>query len=112
MQSQTQAPRNNHVVIILFLGHQLQNVKFRTNLSSPHWTPVGTHMSSSPGPYASQPENQILPDVPIGDAAAEFLHELVHHHHEDVNANNEGSDTEEAIYRHRLPWWKRPSPWW
>ena len=81
-------------------------------MASSSQIPARARLSSS-GPHVSQSEYLILPDAPssIDNAADELLHELLHHHHEDTLVDVDDEDIEVAITR-RLPWWKRPSPWW
>ena len=70
--------------------------------------------------YVPQPESLILPDGPVGSEATELLNEFVHpnrHGTEDTlveSYNNEGASDDEGKVdkKFKLPWWKRPSPWW
>ncbi|KAJ3502515.1 hypothetical protein NLJ89_g8854 [Agrocybe chaxingu] len=62
------------------------------------------------------PESLILPDGPINEEESEILHGFAHpHHHEAEEAlveSNEDESDDELAQKSRLPWWKRPSPWW
>ncbi|KAI0664635.1 major facilitator superfamily domain-containing protein [Cubamyces menziesii] len=71
------------------------------------------------------PDDLIDPGAPIGEEAAELLHEFVHPHHDsedtlagegdalDHDAQQEEDEYEiDHAWREKLPWWKRPSPWW
>ena len=75
--------------------------------------------------YTPVPENLILPEGPIGEEAAELLHELVHPRHrdeegalfgdradDDQGSEDGDSDTSSVLQRAKLPWYKRPSPLW
>ncbi|KAF9053131.1 major facilitator superfamily domain-containing protein [Panaeolus papilionaceus] len=52
-------------------------------------------------------ENLILPDGPVDEQATELLHEFVHPHHD---AHEPATKTSDGVQK--LPWYKRPSPWW
>ncbi|KAI9057904.1 MFS general substrate transporter [Trametes sanguinea] len=67
------------------------------------------------------PDDLMVPGGSIGEETAELLHEFVHPHHdsEETLAEEGGSSDEEEqeyvidhAWREKLPWWKRPSPWW
>ena len=78
------------------------------------------HIASSSVPYVPQAESLILPDGAVGEEAAELLTEFVHpsHHQdegttiglEDDDGNSDGKLADKKAGK--LPWWKRPSPWW
>lgn len=78
------------------------------------------HIASSSVPYVPQAESLILPDGAVGEEAAELLNEFVHpnHHHdegtiiglEDDDGNSDDNLTDKKAGK--LPWWKKPSPWW
>ena len=61
-------------------------------------------------------ESLILEDGPIGEEATELLQDLVHPHRhvliEDEEDDRDESDIASIEQRKRLPWYKRPSPWW
>jgi hypothetical protein len=72
-------------------------------------------------PHVSQPENLISPDGAVDEDFAELLIDLVHHHHEggeetligmDGRPGGESTSDDDENERQKLPWWKRPSPWW
>jgi hypothetical protein len=58
----------------------------------------------------------ILPDGAVGEEAAELLTEFVHpNYHQDEGAiigleDDDGNSNDKKAGK--LPWWKRPSPWW
>jgi len=70
------------------------------------------YQRSSPVPYVPQVENLILPDGPVGEEAAGLLNEFVHSNEDTPIDAADDEDPEEDLIRRRLPWWKRPSPWW
>ncbi|KAF5330575.1 hypothetical protein D9619_005275 [Psilocybe cf. subviscida] len=64
-------------------------------------------------PYVPmQPESLILPDGPVGEDDAELLDELVHRRRETQDTLVAEDEDSEQAKRRKLPWWKRPSPWW
>jgi len=74
--------------------------------------------TSTSVPYVPQPESLVIPDGPVGEEATELLNEFVHPHHHgsaDTLAGSKTSDDDtedDGIASSKLPWWKRPSPWW
>jgi hypothetical protein len=75
--------------------------------------------------YIPQSEGLLLPGGPVGEQAAETLHEMVHPDErtertlididEDgsfhIDLEDEEHDKEVTAWK-ALPWWKRPSPYW
>ncbi|KDR73681.1 hypothetical protein GALMADRAFT_251462 [Galerina marginata CBS 339.88] len=72
--------------------------------------------TSSSVPYVPQAESLILPDGPVGQEATELLTEFVHPHHhtaeETLVGSSEGESDDDVDKKPKLPWWRRPSPWW
>lgn len=71
--------------------------------------------------YAASPENFVLPEGQVSEETVEGLQELIHPHHEtEETLLGEEEEEEEENMDHRklleerkkLPWYKRPSPWW
>lgn len=67
--------------------------------------------------YPDTPENLVLPSGQISEETVELLHEFVHpHQHHAEETLVEEDDAEDlrnlAEERRKLPWYKRPSPWW
>lgn len=65
------------------------------------------------------PEELVNPGVgaPISEAESELFQDLVHpqHHHaleETLVEEEEEAEEFDNEWRQRLPWYKRPSPWW
>lgn len=68
---------------------------------------------NTPLPYVpAPPESLILPDGPVGEDDAELLDELVHRRSDTQDTLVAGEEDDEHAQRRKLPWWKRPSPWW
>jgi hypothetical protein len=69
-------------------------------------------------PYTSRAEEPIHPEGSVSKQTPEFLEELVHPRHhdsyatEDTLAEEEWSDEDERAKMRKLPWWRRPTPWW
>ncbi|PPQ99088.1 hypothetical protein CVT24_009355 [Panaeolus cyanescens] len=74
--------------------------------------PASANPSRSPGLVQGSgseirsPENLILPDGPVDEQATELLQEFIHPHHISPGPIKSSGDKE------KVPWWKRPSPWW
>ncbi|RPD66384.1 MFS general substrate transporter [Lentinus tigrinus ALCF2SS1-6] len=78
--------------------------------------------ATSIGQYSHDPEDFINPGAAtISEEDTELLQELVHPHHhhlaeetliEDVDEAAEEEEEFDEEWRSKLPWWKRPSPWW
>ncbi|KDR73680.1 hypothetical protein GALMADRAFT_251460 [Galerina marginata CBS 339.88] len=67
--------------------------------------------SSSSIPYVLRAESFILPDSPLGEEATELLTEFVHPRHR-TTEETWLEEEDDVDNRSKLPWWKRPSPWW
>ncbi|KAI0333493.1 MFS general substrate transporter [Cubamyces sp. BRFM 1775] len=95
--------------------------------SRPSSRPRGSrHTTAASIPLLPQgPDDLMDPGAPIGEEAAELLHEFIHPHHDsedtlagegdalDPDAQQEEDEFEiDHAWREKLPWWKRPSPWW
>lgn len=93
---------------------------------SPSRASRDTSLVSQRTGYIPQGEEIFLPDAPVDEQAAELLHEFMHPHHheestlldpEDLDSpitdeeEDEGHAEEVASWK-KLPWWKRPSPYW
>ncbi|KAJ7120490.1 major facilitator superfamily domain-containing protein [Mycena crocata] len=65
------------------------------------------HTASRSVSYAQS----VLPDGPVDEETVELLGELVHPRHEQEETLVDDEEDARAE-RQRLPWWKRPSPWW
>jgi hypothetical protein len=86
-----------------------------------HGGPRATKTATSSATlYVPQPESLILPDGPVGEEATELLNEFVHPNRHGTGDTLVGSDDNEGASddegkddkKFKLPWWKRPSPWW
>ncbi|KDR68702.1 hypothetical protein GALMADRAFT_256506 [Galerina marginata CBS 339.88] len=67
-------------------------------------------------PDILQADGLTLPDGSVGKGITKPLTELVHPRHHTAQEASVGSSEEESDddidKKPRLPWWKRPSPWW
>jgi len=71
-------------------------------------------------PYVPQAESLILPDGVVGEEVAELLTEFDHpNHHQDENTiiglEDDVGNSDDRLADNeaeKVPWWKRPSPWW
>jgi hypothetical protein len=69
-------------------------------------------------PYVGHAESLVLPEGPVSGQTAELLQEFVHPRHRDSQATEntltgeEWSEENEVADMKKLPWWKRPSPYW
>ncbi|EMD38291.1 hypothetical protein CERSUDRAFT_64554 [Gelatoporia subvermispora B] len=91
---------------------------------------VSRNASVASAPYIPQDAEGLLlpnPDAQLGEGAAELLHEFIHPHRHDSEAtvteedgaDHEGGLVPDGAQDHdpvtttpRLPWYRRPSPWW
>lgn len=88
-------------------------------MSTSHSRSRHRDIASSSVPYVPQAESLILPDGAVGEEAAELLAEFVHpNHHQDEGTigleDDDGNSDDKLANKkaRKLPWWKRPSPWW
>ena len=76
--------------------------------------------TSNLSPYVPEAREVILSNGPGGEEVSELLDQFVHPHRHGTgdtlveSDDNEGaSDDEGKVSKKvKLPWWKRPSPWW
>ncbi|KAI0054031.1 MFS general substrate transporter [Auriscalpium vulgare] len=82
--------------------------------------------SQSPPLLPAGLESLVFQDGGLDEETAEYIHEFVHPHHHDPDETfievdhdptpdeeaDERSIEDERAARSKLPWWKRPSPWW
>ncbi|KIJ69039.1 hypothetical protein HYDPIDRAFT_23901 [Hydnomerulius pinastri MD-312] len=76
--------------------------------------------------YIPQPQGTLFPDGTVDEQVAEMLHEFVHPHSQEettllgaedmdtsvIDEEEDEGHAEEVASWKRLPWWKRPSPYW
>ncbi|KZP31830.1 MFS general substrate transporter [Athelia psychrophila] len=83
--------------------------------SRPHQTRAPSVASA---PYIPNLEALILPEGNVGDEATALLQDLIHTHPRDDTLIGdeptmpEGEEERERAATAKLPWWKRPSPYW
>jgi len=85
-----------------------------------HGGPRATKNPTSSATLYVQPESLILPDGPVGEEVTELLNEFVHPNRHGTGDTLVGSDDNDGASddegkvdkKFKLPWWKRPSPWW
>ncbi|KAJ7775088.1 major facilitator superfamily domain-containing protein [Mycena metata] len=65
-----------------------------------------------PGSRSVSYAQSVLPDGPVDQETAELFSELVHPHHEQEETLVDDEQEDLSRERQKLPWWKRPSPWW
>ncbi|KAJ7046990.1 major facilitator superfamily domain-containing protein [Mycena alexandri] len=65
-----------------------------------------------PGSRSVSYAQSALPDGPVDQETAELFSELVHPHHEQEETLVDDEQEDPLRERQKLPWWKRPSPWW
>ncbi|KAJ6497032.1 major facilitator superfamily domain-containing protein [Mycena vitilis] len=55
-----------------------------------------------------------LPDGPVDPETVDLLSEFIHPHHQqdETLVDDAEEDSQPKLERQKLPWWKRPSPWW
>jgi len=91
------------------------------SLKTSHGGPRATeNITSSLSPYVPEAREVILSNGPVGEEVSELLDEFVHPHRHgteetlfELNGNEGASDDEGKVSKKvKLPWWKRPSPWW
>ena len=95
------------------MSHSRSNSALRTGREARSASRSRSPLVSSDVPLLPQgPETLVLPEGPVGEDVAELLHEFVHPHHR-TDETLIGDVVQEEIGENaKLPWWKRPSPWW